>query len=81
VSGGHGDVPLIHLPLRCRCGSDQFGIIVGAVSAGKWQPAPAQPACALAMTAVAAAGRVQQQLIGIEGVSSRPVRRIVLRER
>jgi hypothetical protein len=33
------------------------------------------------MTAVAAAGRVQQQLIGIEGVSSRPVRRIVLRER
>ena len=37
------DVPLIHLPLRCRCGSDQFGIIVGAVSAGKWQAAPGQP--------------------------------------
>jgi hypothetical protein len=28
---------LIHLPLRCRCGSDQFGVIVGAVSAGKWR--------------------------------------------
>jgi hypothetical protein len=38
VADGHGDVPLIHLPLRCRCGSDQFGIIVGAVSAAKWQP-------------------------------------------
>jgi hypothetical protein len=25
VADGHGDVPLIHLPLRCRCGSDQFG--------------------------------------------------------
>jgi hypothetical protein len=37
VTGGHGDVALIHLPLRCRCGSDRFGIIVGAVSAGKWQ--------------------------------------------
>jgi hypothetical protein len=31
------------------------------------------------MTAVGAVGRVQL-LIGIEGVSSRPVRRIVLRE-
>ena len=40
VDGGHGDVPLIHLPLRCRCGSDQFGIIVGAISAGKWRSAP-----------------------------------------
>ena len=36
VADGHGDVPLIHLPLRCRCGSDQFGIIVGAISTGKW---------------------------------------------
>ena len=44
ASGGHGDVPLIHLPLRCRCGSDQFGIIVGAVSAGKWQHTLAEPA-------------------------------------
>jgi hypothetical protein len=26
--------------LRCRCGSDQFGIIVGVVSVGNWQPAP-----------------------------------------
>ena len=40
VAGGHGDVPLIHLPLRCRCGSDQFGVIVGAVSTGKWQATP-----------------------------------------
>ena len=38
VTGGHGDVPLIHLPLR-RCGSNQFGIIVGAVSTGKWRAA------------------------------------------
>jgi hypothetical protein len=37
VGGGHGDVPLIQLPLRCRCGSDQFGVIVGAVSTGKWR--------------------------------------------
>jgi hypothetical protein len=36
VTGGHGDVALIHLPLRCRCGSGEFGIIVGAVSGGKW---------------------------------------------
>jgi hypothetical protein len=35
--GSHGDVPFIHLPLRCRCGSDQFGIIGGAVSTGKWR--------------------------------------------
>jgi hypothetical protein len=34
---GHGDVPLIHLPLRCGCGSGEFGIIVGAVSTGKWR--------------------------------------------
>ena len=40
AAGGHGDVPLIHLPLRCRCGSDQFGVIVGAASTGKWQTAP-----------------------------------------
>jgi hypothetical protein len=40
VAVGHGDVPFIHLPLRCRCGSDRFGVIVGAVSAGKWQPLP-----------------------------------------
>jgi hypothetical protein len=40
VAGGHGDVPLIHLLLRRRCGSDQFGVIVGAVSAGKWRSAP-----------------------------------------
>jgi hypothetical protein len=32
---------LIHLPLRCCCGSDQFGVIVGAAYAGKWQSAPA----------------------------------------
>jgi hypothetical protein len=53
VAGGHGSVPLIHLPLRCRCGSDRFGVIVGAVSAGKWQP----PGAEFTMTAVAAAGR------------------------
>ena len=38
TAGGHGNVPLVHLPLRCRCGSDQFGIIVGAISTAKWQP-------------------------------------------
>jgi hypothetical protein len=42
--GGHGDVPLIHLPLRCRCGSDQFGIIVGAAAPGSGSLPPAQPA-------------------------------------
>jgi hypothetical protein len=39
AAGGHGDVALIHLPLRCRCGSGEFGIIVGAVSGGKWRSA------------------------------------------
>jgi hypothetical protein len=42
VAGGHGDVPLIQLPLRCRCGSDLFGIIVGAISSGKWARATAE---------------------------------------
>jgi len=36
IANGHGDEPLIHLPLRCRCGCREFGIIVGAVSSGKW---------------------------------------------
>jgi hypothetical protein len=54
VAGGHGDVPLIHLPMRCRCGSDQFGIIVGAVSAGKSAACPGAAPHARAMTAAAA---------------------------
>lgn len=37
IANGHGDVLLVNLPLRCRCGSPQFGIIVGAISAGKWR--------------------------------------------
>ena len=36
MAGGHGDVPLIHLPLRCGCGSDRCGIIIEAISTGKW---------------------------------------------
>ena len=54
VAGGHGDVPLIHLPMRCRCGSDQFGIIVGEVSAGKSAACPGAAPHARAITAAAA---------------------------
>ena len=76
VAGGHGDVPLIHLPMRCRCGSDQFGIIVGEVSAGKSGSLPrCCPAC---VRHDGCGGRPGELLTGIEGASNRPVRRIVL---
>jgi hypothetical protein len=80
VAGGHGDVPLIHLPLRCSCDSDKFGIIVGAVSAGKWQPAPPQPAMGARHDCCGGPRVGGQLLIGIEGASSRLMLRIVLRD-
>jgi hypothetical protein len=35
VDEGRGDVPLIHLPFRCRCGSRRTGIICSTAHGGR----------------------------------------------
>ena len=35
VAEGKGDVPLIHLPFRCRCGSRRTGIICTSKHGGR----------------------------------------------
>jgi len=35
VAEGRGDVPLIHLPFRCRCGSRRTGIICTSKYGGR----------------------------------------------
>ena len=35
VAEGRGDVPLIHLPFRCRCGSRATGIICSSKYGGR----------------------------------------------
>ena len=35
IAEGSGDVPLIHLPFRCRCGSRRTGIICSTAYGGR----------------------------------------------
>jgi hypothetical protein len=35
IAEGRGDVPLVHLPFRCRCGSRSTGIICATAHGGR----------------------------------------------